>query len=145
MMIISIAAVGILSVMSYTTGHGADPMIRSQMVAVGQSYLEEITLKYFADPDDANVCAAAEAGGRTVYDNICDYDGLADASARDSADTAISGLANYSVAVDVDCDQALDDIPGNAICNSSNALRVRVRVTHPSAPDIALVAYRARF
>lgn len=147
--IIAVALVGVLSVMSQTTRHSADPMVQQQAVAAAQSYLEEILLKDFRDPslapdpDAGQVCPGAEAS-RALYDNVCDYDGLDDNGARDQLGNAIAGLDGYRVRVGVVCDQALHTLAGNANCEATNVLRVNVRVTHAGLAglDITVSGYR---
>ncbi len=43
--VISIALVGVLSVINYTTLHSADPVLRHQAIAIAEAYMEEISLK----------------------------------------------------------------------------------------------------
>ena len=49
--VIAIAAGAVLGVLTRSVGRSADAMIMSQAVSVAEAYLEEITLKPFADPD----------------------------------------------------------------------------------------------
>lgn len=70
MVIVSIAVVGILSVMNQTVKSSADPILRKQAAALADSILEEILLKEYADPDGgANVVES----GRSTYDDVDDY------------------------------------------------------------------------
>ena len=52
-------------------------MVMSQAVAIAEAYLEEISLKSFADPDGVDGEAA-----RVAFDDVNDYDGLVDDGAR---------------------------------------------------------------
>ena len=54
--IVGVAAGGILMVFANTTRASADPLIRKQALAIAESLLEEIRLMpfTFCDPDDAN-------------------------------------------------------------------------------------------
>jgi MSHA pilin protein MshD len=131
--VIGIAATGILQVMTINTASSADPMIRHQAIAIAEAYLDEILAKNFTDPG-----GPAETG-RADYDDVQDYDGLSDTGARDQGDNAISGLGNYDVGVTV-TNEALG--PGAA---PVNALRVTVTVTPPDGPDIVLSGYRANY
>jgi len=69
MVIISIALTGILTVMNLTVSHSADPVIQHQAVAIAESYLEEILLQSYADPD-----AADGEASRSLFDDVDDYD-----------------------------------------------------------------------
>lgn len=131
--IVSIAASGVLGVLSMTTAASADPMIRHQAAAIAEAYLEEIMLKPIADPDGVDGEAA-----RADYDDLDDYDGLADAGARDQFGSLIAGLASYSVAVSVAPSSGLPSVP------PADALRVDVIVTHSADINFVLSGYRTR-
>ena len=129
--IVSIAASGVLGVLSMTTAASADPMIRHQAAAIAEAYLEEIMLKPVADPDGADGEAA-----RADFDDLDDYDGLVDAGAQDQFGAPIAGLGNYNVGVSVAPSSALPSVP------ASDALRVDVVVTHGADINFVLSGYR---
>lgn len=131
--IVSIAASGVLGLLSMTTASSADPMIRHQAAAIAEAYLEEILLKPFADPDGVD----GEAS-RADFDDLDDYDGLADIGARDQFGTAIAGLGTYNVAVGVTASSGLTAVP------AADALRVDVVVTHGLGINFMLSGYRTR-
>lgn len=131
--IVSIAASGVLGVLSMTTAGSADPMIRHQAAAIAESYLEEILLKPFTDPDGVDGEAA-----RADFDDLDDYDGLADAGARDQFGNAITGLGNYNVIVAVAASAALPAVP------AADTLRIDVVVTHGVDVSFSLSGYRTR-
>jgi MSHA pilin protein MshD len=136
--IISIALVGVLLVLGHTTRHSADPMLEHQAVAIAEAYLEEVLLKSYEDPDTGLICGAAE-GSRSIFDDVCDYDGLSNVGAEDQYGGAVSGLEGYTVAVSIDTSATLNDLSG-----SSEVLRADVQVTHPIGIDITISGYRAR-
>jgi len=115
-------------------GHSADPMIRHQAVAIAEAYLEEISLKSFADPDGVD----GEAN-RTLYDDVDDYDGLVDVGARNQFDNALAGLDDYTVTVAV---QSSGNVPG---ITSSDLFLIHVTVTHAANINFTVSAYRANF
>lgn len=131
--IVSIAASGVLGVLSMTTAASADPMIRHQAAAIAEAYLEEIMLKPVTDPDGVDGEAA-----RADYDDLDDYDGLADAGARDQFGSPIAGLANYNVVVSVAPSSGLPSVP------AADALRVDVVVSHTADINFVLSGYRTR-
>jgi len=131
--IVSIAATGVLGVLSMTTAASADPMIRHQAAAIAEAYLEEIMLKPFADPDGADGEAA-----RANFDDLDDYDGLVDNGVRDQFGSPVAALADYSVGVSVSPSSVLPSVP------SANALRIDVVVTRGSDVNFVLSAYRTR-
>lgn len=132
--IVSIAASGVLGVLSMTTAASADPMIRHQAAAIAEAYLEEILLKPLSDPDGIDGEAL-----RADFDDLDDYDGLADAGARDQFGAPIGGLDDYNVAVAVSPSAALPAIP------VTDALRVDVVVTHGVEISFILSGYRTRY
>lgn len=139
--IISIALVGILSVMTQTTSHSADPMIRHQAIATAQAYMEEIQLHSFCDPDTGNCgCTGVYEASRELYDNICDYDDPSlPNNVRDQANTVISELSAYTVNVSV-TPNALDSIA------ASDALKIDVQVSHPTGlVNFTLTSFRTRY
>lgn len=140
--VISIALLGTLEVMRRTTLGSADPMLLHQGVAVAESYLEEILLNAFYDPDlgaGGGVCPAPEAS-RPLFDNVCDYNGLDDAGAADQDGLAIAGLALYRIRVSVDTAATLGGLTG-----PTRVVRADVRVTHPNGVDFMLSGYRTEF
>lgn len=136
MIVISIAFGGVLMVINYTTSHSADPMLRHQAVAIAEAYMEEVTLKAYLDPDDGALCPTKE-GSRELYDNVCDYDGLADSGAVDQTGTAITGLANYAVTISV----SSQSFGSPAV----NGLKIDITVTDPAGETLTLTGYRAPY
>ncbi len=131
--IVSIAVSAVLMVFSMNVGYSADPMIRYQAVAIAEAYLEEISLKAFADPGGGD----GEAS-RDLYDDADDYHGLVDVGARNQFDAALPGLGDYTVSVTV-TQSALPSIA--AIDN----YLINVTVTHAANINFTLSAYRPNF
>jgi len=138
MIVISIAVGGVLLVMNYTVSRSADPVLRHQAIAIAEAYMEEITLKNYRDPDDGNVCPAAEAS-RALYDNVCDYNGLSDSGARDQTGTAIAALASYSVSV------AVGSLNYGPAGSQVAGLEIGVTVKNPAGEAFTLTGYRADY
>jgi MSHA pilin protein MshD len=138
MIVISVALVGVLSVINYTTRYSADPVLRHQAIAIAEAYMEEITLKEFRDPDTGDTCPVSEAS-RSLYDNVCDYNGLVDSGARNQNDQAIAGLENYRVSV------AVVQEAFGPLSDTVNGLYVDVAVTDPSGQSLRLSSYRADY
>lgn len=144
--VIGTGVAGILAIMDVTTRRSADPMILQQAQLVAESYLEEILLKKFYDPDTDTVCPAAEAS-RADYDNVCDYNGLNNnAGALDQFGTAVPGLEGYNVTVTVTGDGTVA-LGGLNNTGAVRVLRVDVLVTHDSFTHISLplTGYRANY
>jgi len=129
MVVVSIALGGVLMVMNYTVRHSADPMLQHQALAIAESYLEEVLLQSFNDPDGP--------GGETraFFDDVGDYNGLIDVGARDQAGNAILGLGSYTVAVTV----------GNLAVNGIAGRRVTVTVTDPAGNNLSLSGFKTNY
>ncbi|APG27864.1 pilus assembly protein MshD [Syntrophotalea acetylenivorans] len=131
--VVSIALGGVLLAINYTVTHSADPMLQHQALAIAESYLEEILLKPFADPDGIDTEST-----RALFDDVDDYNGLSDNGARDQTDTAINGLHNYTVDVTV-ASTALNGI------GDTNSKKITVTVRHSTGINMSLSGYRTSY
>jgi MSHA pilin protein MshD len=127
MVIISIASVGILSVMNLTQKHSADPLVERQALAIAEAYMEEILLQNYG------TCTATS---RATYSCVGNYNGLQDVGAHDQAGAAISGLSKYTISVAV----AASSLSGGVA-----AQQVTVSVTGPGVNGLTLVGYRGNY
>jgi MSHA pilin protein MshD len=132
--IVAIAATAVMGAMSAVTKRTADAMTQQQAVALAQAYLEEVLQRPVGDPDGVEPEA-----GRGSFDDIDDYNGLADTGARDQFGNAIAALSSYTVTVAVAQTTALTGVPAAA------ARRVDVTVTGPGGVTAALSGYRTGF
>jgi MSHA pilin protein MshD len=125
--IVSVAVIGILSVMNNVVKSSADPMIRKQAAALADSILEEILLKQYTDPD------ATEIGetGRDTYDDVDDFNGKTNSLFTDLP----SEVSPYVIGIVVAAPAALNGIPMK---------KVTVTVTN-GADSISMVGYRASY
>lgn len=131
--VIGIAASGVLLVMNYTTAHSADPMIQHQAVAIAEAYLEEVLLQPYSDPDGVAVVEA----NRSLFDDIDDYN-FTEVGARDQGNPGVvsAGLEAYTVTVAVTPDTL----------NTVAAKRVDVTVSHPpSGINMTITGYRTNY
>ena len=124
MVVVSIALGGVLMVMNYTTAHSADPMLQHQAVAIAESYLEEVLLHAYSDPD-----GTSGESLRSLFDDLGDY------GARDQSGNAISGLDAYTVLVDI----------ADVTLNGVACKKATVRVSHPADVDLTLSGHRANY
>ncbi|MEX2352885.1 MAG: prepilin-type N-terminal cleavage/methylation domain-containing protein [Gammaproteobacteria bacterium] len=157
--ILSIGVTAFISVMNASTVASVDPMVRQQAHAIAQSYLEEVLLNPFCDPDlstdcpayctSGNICstcggsASPGAESRPTYDDVCDYNGLSNTGARNQFDAAIAGLTSYNVSVTVDDGVSLDGLSSA----NGQVVRVDVNVTHASNPnvDVTLSGFKTNY
>ena len=138
--IVGIAAGGVLLVFHQTVRHSADPMVLHQAVAIGEAYMEEILLKPFNDPDGID-----PEPNRPLFDDVVDYDALVNngcllpgQGACDQDGAPIAGLEAYNIAVTV-TNQALNGVP------PPESLRVDVQVTGPNEVNLTLSGYRTDY
>lgn len=130
MVVISVALVGVMSVINYTTLHSADPVLRQQAIAIAEAYMEEITLKNFDDP------GVDGETSRALFDDVDDYNNLPDRIVRDSNGVEITTLGGYFVDVVV---QGISDWQG------VSALKIDVTVTDPAGQIFTLSSYRTDY
>jgi len=128
--VISIALSGILVVMNLTVSRSADPIIYHQSLAIAESYLEEILLHAYTDPDGAN-----GETDRALFDDVDDYHGLNDNGVHNQQGTAISTLTNYTVTISVTPRTLADNI---------SAKQITVNVAN-SGFSLNLVGYKTSY
>lgn len=141
-MVVSVALVGVLSVMNLTTQRSADPLVRKQAIAVAESMLEEVSLHDFAKPTGGFPGPYTQAN-RESFDSIGDYNNFTTAGVFPiDSPTAISGLTGYTVLVTV-----TPTILGPAtsqIAAASSSL-ITVSVTGPDAVTVNVSGYRTAY
>ena len=128
MLIISIALVGILSVVNLNVSHSADPVVQQQAIAIAESYLEEILLQNYS---------GGASSDRANFDDVDDYNNLSDNGARDQLGNAIATLSQYTVLVTVSAPAAL--------AGGVNAKQITVTVSGPGVSNLSLVGYKADY
>ena len=133
--ILSVAGLSIMMVITQTTVNSANPLIRSQAIAISQAYMEEVLAQPLVDPAGSDTGSTEAGESRDSYDDVTDYNGLSDSSgAKDQTGSLIAGLEGYNVTVAVT----------PATLNGSPARKILVTVTYDGDPDFTLpvVAYR---
>jgi len=136
-MVVSVALAGVLTVINFNNRTSADPMREHQAIAIAEAYLEEILTKEFSDPDGTGLGET-----RSSFDNVFDYDGLADNGARDQNGTAISGLETYTVTATV---TSVDLVGTAGTISAANVWRVQVTVTPPDRDPLTITGYRTNY
>lgn len=165
--IVSVAVLGVLRVISFTTANSADPQLRKQALVLAESMLEEVQLaRYtFCNPiQDPAVETAANVGECSVpqtfptnrgslmrpYYNVTDYvDGFGQPRGYSVDASGADFPKQYTVTVAVAPEAALGPAgaqiaPVNATTANLNALRITVIVTYGNQ-SITLVGYRTRY
>jgi MSHA pilin protein MshD len=113
--IVSVALVGVLTVLNVTVKNSADPMIRKQALAVAEAMLDEVLSKDFqndpADPTDSSAtlgCTPATApscrlntpADRPNYNDVDDFNGWSQGVIQIDG-TPAPVLGSYTVAINV--------------------------------------------
>ena len=129
MIVISVAMVGVMSVINYTTRHSADPVLRHQAIAIAEAYMEEIVLKEYDNPP-----GGYSGTDRSRFDDVSDYNGIEDENAYNHDGELVT--AGYRVEVEVD---TVNDWHG------VQAKKITVTVTSPANEEITLTSYRTDY
>lgn len=165
--VLGIAAVGILNALGRTTALNVDPLLRAQSLALAQSFMDEVTSKPFYppdtdpafidDPDSIDPCHNDEMpdlgvlngeARNSLLQSICMFDGY-DSQTHESGikgpeDSAITGLDSYSVEVSIS--PGGDSAPfDNSSVPANCLLRIEVSATDPSGSTLSLVSYRSSY
>lgn len=127
--IVGMALAGLAAVYSRANIASADPVIQQQMIAIGETMMEEIMLKPFTQSDNQ--------AGRANYNDVQDYAGYASTGIQDATGAAVPGLQDYGVSVAVG-PTALAGIAANG-----DALRIDVIVSH-RGQSLTLTGWRTR-
>lgn len=135
--IVSIALMGILSVMNVTTRGSADPLIHKQALAIADSLLEEIQLQDFSSASGVTN-AVTLANRATEYHIVSDYNGFSMNGIASIDGTPLPLLGGYRANVTV-ANQALAGIP------AASAVLITVSVTTPSGETIQSAGYRVAY
>lgn len=163
--VLGIAAVAVLQSLGFLVLANVDPMLRSQSRLLAESMVNEIQTKAFFNPsltDDPvlnpnatgpiNVCPTPESvtgNNRSVWNNICDYNGYDSGSAGPSFRNGIPipELAGYRVQASVDASTGLT--LGTGLSNQAGCVpqvaRIAVTVTDPRGQQLTLDAYRTSY
>lgn len=126
--IISVAMVGVFSVINITTAHSADPIVQHQALAIAESYMDEILLQDYS---------GTAAISRANFNNVDNYQNLVDNGAFDQAGNPIAGLSQYTVRVTVN--------PPAVIAGGVSAKKIIVTVSGPGVEGLSLTGYRADY
>lgn len=128
--VIAIAGSVLLGTLGYINRNSGNAMLQAQAQSIANAYLNEITTKRFTDPDGID-----GEPSRDLYDDVNDYNGLDDASARDRFGNVV---ANFHVHVDV-VNVALNGVP------AARSLRVDVIVDYGPGLQVLASGFRMNY
>lgn len=139
--IISMALAGILLMMNKVMGHSADPLVRKQALAIGESMLEEIKLQDLSGVVCAGVLGVN--GARSGVSSVCDYKDYSTTGGikEFSSNLVVHGLEGYNI-VGVAINNALGTFGGTPI-NAGSGAEITVTVSDPTTATVEVTGYRA--
>jgi MSHA pilin protein MshD len=135
MVIVGVAAAGIIGVLNIGGRHSADPVRRKQALMIAEAFMEEVLLARFTlcNPDAPNADTAAVVadcagqqlvigtpGGSRPYGNVANY--------ASAVNTATRSFATSGVDVDIN-GRALGTNPGNVTIGNASLAGITTTVT----------------
>jgi MSHA pilin protein MshD len=131
MVIVGVALAGLVSVYNRASIASTDPLITQQMLAIGETMMEEVMLK----PYTGNKVPDAL---RAQYDELDDYASYAKQAVTDVDGNAIAGLERYQIGVTVGT--APQTLPGVA---TTDVKRIVVTVWNGNQ-NLVLTGWRTK-
>lgn len=149
----SIVIVLFYAYMSQQQLRSVSPVTQVKAAQLAQAYLEEISLKRFDENSPAGngqpcnspsaaLCSAAlgsDGETRALFDDVDDYNGLADAPPRDALDNVRSGFTGYSVSATVSY------AGGDFGFAAQDMKRIELTVTTPQGAAFVFSQYKGNF
>lgn len=127
--VIALAGAALVGTLSYLSASGGGVLQQAQAQAIADAYLAEITGKSFVDPDGVD-----GEGSRAQFDDVDDYAGLDDATARDEFGNPIG---NHRVRVNLVAG-GLGTLP------AADVWRVDITVDYAGGGAVIATGYRTR-
>ena len=131
--IITMAAGTIVGLIAMMSRSSAETMTQSQSANIANAYLSEILSQPFGP--------VIGGANRAAYNDVTDYNGLADAAPLDRFGNPIPNSAGYRV--DVFVANAALGTGGNSI-PAGNSRRIQVRVTDPMGDVVWLTGFKTQ-
>ena len=129
--IIGVAIAGVVGAFSLIAGRSADPLNQTRAVALAQLYMDEILSRKYDDntpvggvPKQSGCTINTEEASRADYDDVDDYNAIADAA---------------PVSITVEC------AGGEVGLAPADAKRVDLTITDPGGQGYSFSVYRANF
>lgn len=134
--IVGVALAGTLSVLNLTVSRSADPLLAKQAAAVGEAFIDEVLSR-----DYTQSCSCVT---RSQFLGVSDYHNYATTGIQTRSGSAITGLGNYSVLVQVTQAPAALGPAGNQVPTTALKL-ITVTVTDPANRTYPFVAYKSNY
>lgn len=135
LVVLTVAVAAIAGLVANLARGSADPVLHTQAIYLAEGYLEEASLRPYADPDGiAEGCGVA----RTQWDDIGDYACLSTPAApTDPFGNALPGLSRYRVVMSVGGESSVGGVATR---------RIEVQVTHIDGKvDVRMASLRASY
>ncbi len=154
MVVISIAALGISSSLSFALQHQSDGLWQAKAIALSRSYFEEIAAKRYDETTPnggvppcavgTTPCSTAanfdDGETRATFDDIDDYANLDESPPLDPSGSARPGYTNYRVQIDVRYATAAEQATlGLDAVTDMKVIDLRVTTPGGASLDFALV------
>lgn len=154
--IMSIAMLALLSSFGVSIQQSAEPLWRTKTLKLAQLYLDEILAKRFDDttllggvpayPGAGCDTASEEGNDRTQFDDVGDYNGIADAVPVSLISPLDSSYDNYRVTITVECDgDSVDAENSLGVVANNQAKLITVAITAPNNKTMRFAAYKGNF
>lgn len=162
--IVGVAISAMVSIFSTNVVHSHEPLLRQKAVTLANFYMDEILRKKWNEASPAGggcvntgsgscpagpaaIAIGTDGDGRADFDDIDDYNGLANNPPQDQNGVALTDFNGYSVSVAVTTGPAWDPLTNAARdVNANDALRIQVNVAVAATNEtITLIAYRSNF
>lgn len=158
MMVVSIAALAMTSVLSFGVAHSADGLWQAKAVGLAEGYIEQIMARRFDEQTPLGgvpACSAAtvpcstpaafnDGEARADFDDVDDFDGVDDVGALDGDGAPIAGYERYRVVVEVAYPNAAQQAE-LGLSAADDAKIVTVTVTPPAERPMAFRVVKANF
>jgi len=158
MLIISIAALGVMYSLGLGLRHQSDSLWQAKAVALAESYMEEILARRYDEHSPLGgpppcstttvACSAPAAFGdgetRAEFDDVDDYDGLVEQPPLDVYGNPRADYDSYRVAVSVAYADAAQ-VASLGLDTATDAKLVTVTVSTPEGGAMTFSAWRGNF
>ena len=120
----------------------ADGLTECSSTTVGEGCTEAACATGSTNTCGGQFAVGGAEAGRSVFDDVCDYNGLTDVGAMDqTGGGVITGLEDYTVGVTVNDTALLNGLNGT----NGQVVRIDVTVTHTSGTTMELSGYKTNF
>jgi MSHA pilin protein MshD len=156
MVLISIAALAMASVLGVAFSHSSDSLFNTKTVQLAQAYIEEIQSRRFDETTPLGgtppcsaatiTCSAVGPDGeaRTAFDDVDDYHGLNESPPRNAAGAVLSEFSGFRVQVAVSYPTAAQ-VTAWQLDDASDAKVVVVTVVTPEGKSRDFPFVRGNF